>query len=199
MHHIRRRCADAGLRVSLTGVEGAPLRAVVYLVLVDDESAALTECLAVFGIVCEVAATLRAGDFFRRFARLFDRFTGFCRTVRGRGSFLSNCFGGGDCCRTARRRRVARWGGVNAPVRGKGCTSLSSSLVRTNPNVIRRWQPNDRFTADKGKKGLIRARTIREAVAETTATGSRTISVHTNSCLCASSSSRFGTNEEVTP
>jgi hypothetical protein len=61
VHHVRRRRADAGLAVLLGGVERAPFRPTVDLVLFDDQATVLTDCFAVFGVRDDVAAAFGTG------------------------------------------------------------------------------------------------------------------------------------------
>jgi len=74
VHHLRRRRADTGLLVLLGGVERAPLRPTVDLVLVDDETTVLTDRLALGGVSGEVATALRADEFVGRLGLGLVRF-----------------------------------------------------------------------------------------------------------------------------
>jgi len=64
VHHVRRRGSDPRLVVLLFGVERAPLRPAVDLVLLDDEPAVDTDGLAVFRVGRELAAALWTSQLF---------------------------------------------------------------------------------------------------------------------------------------
>jgi hypothetical protein len=71
VHHVRRWCTDAGFLVFLLGIERSPFRTAVDRVLLDNESAVVTDRLAVFVVCNQRAATLWEVDA-SRFFLLFD-------------------------------------------------------------------------------------------------------------------------------
>ena len=60
MHHLCCRSADAGLGIALRAVKRTPLWPAIDFVLVDDESAVVTDGLAVFLVRKNGAVTFRA-------------------------------------------------------------------------------------------------------------------------------------------